>query len=108
MDKGYAVLKVFDVISSELAVSHEDGEKVYDKLKGLLDSKQKVSIDFSGINLLATPFLNVAIGRFLSTEYKDDFNCIVKFENIDSDDKKLIELVLERAKKFFEEQRENK
>src|SRR4051794_7553560 len=46
-----------------ICITQEDGEKVFERILLELNNKQSVTIDFSDVNIFASPFFNTAIGR---------------------------------------------
>ena len=97
-------LIVKDIINSELAVSTDKGDLVFKALDAKLKAKEKVIIDFKGIDLIITAFLNAAIGKLYGNEnYTTDFlNEHIKLENVQKEDVTLFKEVIKRAKEYFE------
>ena len=98
-------LVVKDIINSELAVSTEKGELVFNELDARLKNKEKVVIDFKGVDLIIPAFLNSAIGKLYSKNiYTTEFlNEHIKLENIEEEDVSLFKDVITRAKEYFED-----
>ncbi|WP_298148506.1 STAS-like domain-containing protein [Flavobacterium sp.] len=92
-----------NVINSELAVSTESGMKVFELVDTYLQKKEKVELDFAGITIIITAFLNAAIGSLYSKkEYTPQFlNEYLKLENVEKDDRILFRDVIQRAKEYF-------
>lgn len=97
-------LIVKDIINSELAVSTEKGEMVFEAINSYLQNNEKLIIDFKGIDLIITAFLNSAIGKLYGNKnYSGEFlNNHIKIENVESEDISLFKDVIERAKEYFE------
>ncbi|MCQ4035496.1 STAS-like domain-containing protein [Kaistella montana] len=96
-------LKVIDVIGTDLAVSTENGNLVYEQIQRHLEKDESVNLDFEGISLIITAFLNAAIGSlFKDQKYSGDFlNSKVFLSNVDSNDVSLFRDVINRAKEYF-------
>lgn len=96
-------LVIKDIINSELAVSTENGNKVFEIVDSYLQQKEKVELDFAGITIMITAFLNAAIGSLYSKkEYTGEFlNEYLKLENVEKDDRALFKDVIQRAKEYF-------
>ena len=92
-----------NVINSELAVSTENGIKVFELVDSHLQQREKVELDFAGITIMITAFLNAAIGSLYSKkEYTPEFlNEYLKLENVAKDDRVLFRDVIQRAKEYF-------
>ncbi len=96
-------LMIKDIINSELAVSTENGEKVFEIVNSYLQKKEKVKLDFAGITIMITAFLNAAIGKLYGKkEYTPEFlNEYIKLENVEAEDRSLFRDVIQRAKEYF-------
>ncbi len=94
-------MKIKDIIESTLAVSADDGEKVYKIIEKNLDNKQSIEIDFSDIEITTTAFLNAAIGKLYSKFSGDDLNKYLKISSVENEDTSLIKKVVKRAKEYF-------
>ena len=96
-------LVIKDIINSELAVSTENGNKVFKIVDDCLQQNEKVELDFEGITVMITAFLNAAIGSLYSKkEYTGDFlNEHLKLENVEKEDRILFKEVIQRAKEYF-------
>ncbi len=92
-----------DVIGSELAVSTENGAKVFALIDKYLKEGKSVTLDFSGISIMITAFLNAAIGSLYSKkEYTGELlNERIKLENVEPEDVTLFKDVIQRAKEYF-------
>lgn len=99
-------LLVKEVIKSSIAVSSEDGHVVFNRIKQILDDKQKIVIDFQDIEMLTTAFLNAAIGQLYSEYTSELLNESIHFANVDEDDKILFKKVVLRAREYFEHKKE--
>lgn len=81
-------------------VEPDDGVLLREKIAEGLSRGDKVELDFEGVSMLITAFLNVAIGSL----YKDYDEILVDslvYENIDSSDMAMIAIVSRNAKKFY-------
>lgn len=94
-------LIVKDIIDSELAITTDDGNLVYENIHTAFNSKKQVELDFKGINIMITAFLNSAIGR-LYEKYDSDFlNDYLKLINVAPTDRILFRKVVQRAQEYF-------
>lgn len=97
----YAYLKVAKEIENSLAVSSDDGDELFQKIDSMLKSGQIVEIDFSGIEVMTSAFLNAAIGQLYSSYTSVQLNKQLKLKNVNKEDIFLIKKVIERAKEYF-------
>ena len=96
-------LFVKDIIESDIAVATDAGDKLLDVIVSLLNEKKPVVLDFNGINILTTAFLNAAIGQLynndrFSSEFLNDY---LKVINVQTEDRPLFSMVIKRAKEYF-------
>lgn len=94
-------LIVRDIIHSELAITTDDGNLVYDSIHKALKEKNQVKLDFKGIGIIITAFLNSAIGRLYENFDSDFLNEYLILENVADEDKNLFRIVAQRAKEYF-------
>lgn len=95
---------VKDLISSSMAISPEGGEKLYEEIIDNLKAGNVVDLDFSGIDIILSVFLNKSVGKIYGTEYKGFFNDgKITISNMSKQDLQTLELVKERAIKFFKD-----
>jgi hypothetical protein len=92
-----------DVIKTNFAVTTEDGNSIFELIDLNLSKSKIVFLDFEGISLMTTAFLNSAIGQLYSNDtYSSDFlNSNLKLKNVQEQDKPLFALVVKRAKEYF-------
>lgn len=98
-------INVKDVITNTIAMSTEDGEKLFDVLYENLKQSKKIELSFDGIDMLISHFLNESIGKLYSKF--DNWNILDKsivYKDIDSDDLELLrEKVIPTAKNHFKD-----
>lgn len=94
-------LVISDIIGGDSAVSTESGTLVFKQLEEALTKGDMVVLDFNGIELMTTAFLNAAIGQLYSTHSSEQLNRLLKLENVADDDRILFKKVVTRAKEYF-------
>jgi hypothetical protein len=94
-------LIVSEIIGGDSAVSSDSGSLVFKQLEEVLAKGSEVVLDFSGIELMTTAFLNAAIGQLYNTHSSDQLNRLLKLENVADDDRILFKKVVTRAKEYF-------
>ncbi|HDO27212.1 MAG TPA: DUF4325 domain-containing protein [Bacteroidetes bacterium] len=99
-------IKVYDEVSGVLAVSGEDGDKLYKKISDALSNKLNVILDFVNIEIITTAFLNAAIGQLYSEYSGEELNAKLRFEHVSSDEAPLFAKVVKRAKEYFKNKEE--
>ncbi|WP_420576740.1 STAS-like domain-containing protein [Ekhidna sp.] len=95
------ILNIEEIIGGTKAISSEDGDLVFNKVKPLLEKGEAVSIDFENIELIVSTFLNASVGQlygsFSSDYIKDHFSVL----NMVDDDLRILQKVVTRAKQYF-------
>ncbi len=94
-------LIVKDIINSDTAVSTDDGDKLFKHINSVLKENKIAQIDFSGIEMMTTAFLNAAIGQLYNHYNSEQLNKSLKLVNVASEDIILFKKVITRAKEFF-------
>lgn len=94
-------LKIIDIINRDTAVSSDDGEIVHTQIVNCITENSIAELDFSGITILTTAFLNSAIGQLYNTYSSDQLNNTLRLKNVINEDKILFKKVIERAKEYF-------
>lgn len=95
-------LHLATIIGSPDAVSSEDGERVFYSINEALKSGRKVNLDFGGITLLITSFLNTAVGQLYGVYDTKFIQDHLSVSNLSDEDKDTLRLVTRRAKEYFQ------
>lgn len=97
-------LKVKEFTNNELAVSAAEGEKLNVAILKLFRSSdsEPIVVDFDGIELIISAFLNPAIGKLYKDYSSDEIRRRLSIVNMNNDDKLLLKFVVEHAKKRFQ------
>lgn len=94
-------IKVADLIGSQLCISSEDGQKVFEKVESLLKRGNNVTISFDSVTMLISLFLNVAIGQLYGSFSEEEVRSMVKVDGLSGDDMELLKRVVDNAKKYY-------
>ncbi|MDN5058239.1 STAS-like domain-containing protein [Aliarcobacter butzleri] len=96
-------INVKDTINNTIAMSTEDGQKLFHVLYENLKNTHKVKLSFVGIDILISHFLNESIGKLYEKfENWDILDKAIVYEDIDDDDLELLkEKVIPTAKNHF-------
>lgn len=95
------LLKISEEINNTMAVSSDDGDKLYHKIDSLIREGKLVELDFSEIDVMTSAFLNAAIGQLYNSYTSDQLNNQLKLVKVVKEDISLIKKVIERAKEYF-------
>ena len=88
------MIKVYDIIGKNLAISTDDGKKVFEALKSEIEkNNNSIEISFENINMLISHFLNESIGELYNYFDKSKWDMIdnIKYIDIDEDDLELLQ-----------------
>lgn len=96
-------IKVADVIGANLGVSSDDGRAVFEKLLIALNAGQDVDLDFTGIDMLISAFLNASVGKLVEHFSIEEIHNRVAFSGMQDGDRELLEKVLENAFRYYED-----
>jgi len=86
----------------EFAITQEDGQQIYDLIHPVLREGRVVVVDFTGIRVLASPFLNMAIGQLLEDIPYDRVDRLLVKKGLSQHDTGLLERVMVNAREYYE------
>jgi len=78
-----------------------DGQKIYQSVHKSLLRNSTVKLDFSGVEVFASPFFNAAIGQLLKDIDSETLNRCLKIESISPVGRDTLQRVIENSKKFY-------
>jgi hypothetical protein len=91
------IIKIREIIDCEFAITFDDGEKVYNQLKPVLQNEKTICLDFEGISEITPLFLNSIFVKGYE-EFGDNFS--LSFVNILTYLVEIIELCLKNSKNY--------
>ena len=94
-------INVKEKIESPSALTREQGKIIYDEIISNINSGNSICLDFSDIESLITPFLNVAIGKLYEKYSSEELNKFIEFANIPSGKAASFNLVINNAKRYY-------
>lgn len=89
-------IEINNFAQGDTAVSYDEGKKCYELIKQSLQDKEKIFLDFDGVNYVITAFLNPIIGDLIM-ENGEDVMKKIEIENANIDILKKIKIVKEGA-----------
>jgi hypothetical protein len=98
--KGPTKYEVFALVGKN-CITVNDGQKIYDLAHPQLQANQTVELDFAGVEILAAPFFNFAIGQLLKDIQPEDLSKLLKISNIKPLGNQIISLVIENSKRYY-------
>lgn len=94
------VVSVKDIVGVN-AISMHSGAKLRGIILSEWEKNDKITLDFSGIDVFASPFLNAGIGALLKKKSIQELQSTLVFEGMSEHGKRLLNLVIANALKFF-------
>lgn len=98
-------VNVKEVIGKSIAMSTDDGKKLFKILYEYLKQGKKVQVSFKDIDILISHFLNEGFGKLYEKfENWDVLDNAIEYKDIDEDDLELLkEKVIPTAKNHFKD-----
>lgn len=94
-------VRIHDLVGP-ICASTEDAQSIYDKIFPILADDRPVVLVFDGVEIVISAFLNVAVGQLFGTMPEDKIRALLSVSDIADDDRELLEVVMENAKRYFE------
>lgn len=99
MEKIINVNSLFE--NKGIAVTYEQAKPCYEKIKEELLNNEIVILDFVGLNIISSPFLNGSIGLLLKDYSEEEIKKRIVFKNIPTGFNNVLEIVINNASKFY-------
>ena len=96
-----STINISQITNSKRAISAADGEVVFNQIITAFDKQERVVLDFAGIELTITAFLNSSIGKLYSLYSSEDIRELLDIVNLPNDEVSLLKIVIDRAKQRF-------
>lgn len=94
-------INVREKINSPSALTREQGKIIYNEIIASINSGNSICLDFSDIESLITPFLNVAIGKLYENFSSEELSRFIEFSNIPQGKAASFNLVINNAKRYY-------
>ncbi|HSS22231.1 MAG TPA: STAS-like domain-containing protein [Pyrinomonadaceae bacterium] len=85
----------------ENCVSYDDGKRIYDLIHPELQSGKLVNLDFSGVRVLVSLFLNAAIGHLLEDVSTENLNQLLVVSNLPQGGLETLRRVIENSRDYY-------
>lgn len=87
------------------ALTLDEGDSINRVIVPLLKNQERVVMDFSGVEEVATAFLNTAVGRLYEDFSSDDLSTNLAIENLNVGGQRSLEKVLTYARRYYSKPR---
>jgi len=94
-------LIVAEHVQKNQAISSDEAEKIHQIIYVIIEDEKEVVLDFEGISLLISSFLNSAIGKLYGEFEPEIVDKSIIYENMDSRDQYILNKVIGRAKEYY-------
>jgi len=95
------VLKVTDIVGSDLCIASDDGEKIHLRVAEALRKHRNVGLSFDGVGIITSAFLNAAIGQLYGEFEAEVIRAHLVVSGLEDDDQMLLKRVVETATAYF-------
>jgi hypothetical protein len=85
-------------------ITFEDGQRVFDLIEHELSLGQRVSLDFSGTEIFASPFFNAAVGQLLRGVESERLRDLLKITNLPPIGDQVLRRVIENARCYWNDE----
>lgn len=85
----------------EYGITLDDGQRIYDLIHSHLLDGERVELDFSGVEVLASPFFNAAIGQLLKDISSEQLNRLLVVSNLVPAGMRALRRVIENSKQYY-------
>lgn len=82
-------------------ITSEDGQRMYDRIHPPLDAGESVVLDFTGVDVIASPFFNAAVGQLLRDLPSDWLNTSLDIVGLHEDGMAVLRRIVENAKTYY-------
>jgi hypothetical protein len=97
-------LNVLDVIG-KYAMTPDAGQAVYDAIYPRLRAGEQVELDFSGVEIFASPFFNVAMGQLLRDIQAEELQRLLTTQSLTRAGQIALERVKANASRYYSDAR---
>ena len=98
------VILLKEKVTDNIAVTPDEGQPILNEIIGYIKAGDSLEIDFSGLQICTTAFLNVLIGNLYKDYTSEQLKQIITFKGLDNPLKERIKKVTDRAKMFYKNQ----
>lgn len=101
MKRSEITINVLDIIGVSTAVSSNEGDKLFQVINNYLGKEEHVILDFNGLTLIISAFLNASVGQLYGTYSSEFIKEHLTVIGLSNDDLHLLKKVNDRAKEYF-------
>lgn len=95
------IIKIDSMITLHQGVTPDEGKPINEEIRKYIELNESVEIDFSGVELMTTAFLNIVIGDLYKDYSSETLRSMLKITNVEDGDARRIKKVTDTAKLFY-------
>ena len=99
------LIRIDEFVTGHNGITPDEGEPIFSKIEDALKLGKKVEIDFSGVIMVTTAFLNVVIGKLYKDYTSEQLKALLSFANLQPSSAVRIKKVTENAKLFYKDEK---
>lgn len=88
-------------VAGENCISMQAGQILFNMIEPILSTGETAELDFEGVNVCASPFLNAGVGRLLQVMSRSDLEARIEFVNVKTAIMDVIERVLSNSETYY-------
>ena len=97
-------IKINDFVSCHKGITPDEGEPIYSAIKQAFIEGSSVCLDFEGIEMMTTAFLNVVIGNLYKDYTSEQLKDLLSFSSLSTASALRIKKVTDNAKLFYKDE----
>lgn len=98
------IYKVYDIVG-QYAITADGGQNLYNLIHPYLRAGEPVELDFTGVKVFASPFVNFAFGQLLKDIPAEKLNQLVEFTSLNADGWDVLEHVMASARRYYSDEK---
>lgn len=87
----------------EVCMTREDGQKVHDAFRPLLNAGETVTLDFSGTRVFVSAFFNTAVGQLLRDYSRAELEKRVRFVHVPAAAVTPLQKAIDAAERYYKD-----
>lgn len=100
------IVHIDEHISLHKGISSEEGQLINTLIRSIFDKGDCVELDFYGVEMATTAFLNVVIGTLYDTYSSEQLKRILSFSHYSESTASRIKRVTDNAKLFYQNEKQ--
>lgn len=97
-------MKYIDIaqkLDNSSALTQDQGDIIYAEIDSAFQNQDSITLDFSNVEQIITPFLNRAIGKLYEKYTSEQITALLEMKNFPKEKNKTLNLVISNAKRYY-------